>query len=242
MMLRRSVKVRSAAALCLCLVLGLTVFHSDIMTVNAEGNEPVKNAWNKVDGKYYFYDANGVVKKSTIAGNSQGGYYYVGADGVRVDTTEMNLAVTFVRKHSKMTDSRRKRLKQCYTYLWKHYRYKDFHTKVTPARIPGFARYMLRYKRGDCSRYAASLAYIAKAIGYDTYMSNGLVSSIYGGMTAHSWTEVRVGKKKYICDANMQMHHPKKNSFMKTYKKYPYRLKRNKRFRMTATDGVIRWK
>ena len=153
----------------------------------------------------------------------------------------MKLAVKFVLAHSNSKYSNRKRLKQCYNYLWKHYRYRGFQEKPTAGKMPSYAYYMLKNKRGDCLRYASSFAYIARALGYDSRVYVGKVISVRGTMVPHAWTEVKVGGKWYMCDANMQMHHPNKNAYMRTKSNYPYRHSRKVKYKMTTSKGQVKW-
>lgn len=101
---------------------------------------------------------------------------------------------------------------------------------------------MLSKKKGNCYRYAASFAYIARVLGYDSRVGVGKISSRRGGMTPHGWTEVKFGKKWYMCDANMQKNYPSINSYKKTSSSYAYRHSCSKRYRMTVKDGKVTWK
>lgn len=209
---------------------------------DAAGN-PVRNKWVKISHKWYFFGGDGAMYVNRIAGNKATGYYYVDNSGIRISTKEMNLAVKFVLAHSSAKSSNKKRLKKCFKYYHKHYPYKRFYDKPKASKMPSYARYALGKKKANCYRYAAGFAYIARVLGYDVRVGIGKVSSnAVGGLSPHGWTEVKVGKTWYLCDASMQNARRGLNCYMRTRKKYPYRLKKKKAYKMTVANGTVRWK
>lgn len=192
--------------------------------------------------KAVYYSKKGVLLTNTIAGNKTQGYYYVDSTGVRITSKPITQAVKFVRSHTKSSWSKSKKLKTCYTYLWKKYSYQRFYDTPKASKMSGYAKYMFTNKKGNCYRYAASLACIAKVIGYDSRVAVGSISSLHGGMTPHGWTEIKVSGKWYICDANMQKNFPSVNSYMRTTKTYAYSHKCSKRYTLTVKNGKVSWK
>lgn len=200
------------------------------------------NGWDSAHKKYY---SNGVALKNQIVG-TKNNYYYVDKSGVCVNTKEIKEAVNFVQSHSTLSKSKSDRLKQCYNYLSnkKYYTYKRYYNENPKAKdMPKFAYDMFTQKKGNCYRYAASFAYIARVLGYDSRVAVGKISAARGGMTPHGWTEVKKSDGKwYICDPDMQMSKPKINSYMKTDKKYAYKHTCSKRFTLSASSGKVTWK
>ncbi|MDO4553726.1 MAG: transglutaminase domain-containing protein [Lachnospiraceae bacterium] len=202
--------------------------------------------WKKIGSyRYYFSKESsnkGVLLTNQIAGTKSDGYYYVDGSGIQVTSKEIKLAVKFVNAHTKTSWSKDKKLKECFKYLWKNYTYKRFYETPKASKLSGYATYMLSNKKGNCYRYACSFACIAKVLGYETRVAVGQISSARGGMTPHGWTEVKVGGKWYMCDANMQRNHPSINSYMKTNGSYAYRHSCSKRFKLTIKKGKVSWK
>lgn len=212
---------------------------------NGNGTKHAKKRFVKVtykgSAKTYFSD-KGTILKNTIAGNKSQGYYYVDSTGVRVTKKEIKQAVKFVRAHTKSGWSKSKKLRACYDYLWKNYTYERFYDSPKASKMPSYAKYMFSKKRGNCYRYAASFAYIARVIGYDTRVVSGAISSLRGGYTPHGWTEIKMDGKWYIFDANMQRNYPKVNSYKKTETTYPYSHKTCDKYKMTVKNGKVTWK
>lgn len=85
-----------------------------------------------------------------------------------------------------------------------------------------YAAATLGTKTGNCYGYAAAFAYVARGLGYETRVCTGTVQSALGGTTPHAWTEVKIGKKWYIFDPEMQQ--AKGSGYYKqTYESYPAR-------------------
>lgn len=212
---------------------------------NGIGTVYNKNSFVKITYKgkaYTYYLRYGKIVKNCITGNKKQGYYYVDKYGVRSTSKEIKLAVNFVRKYTKSSWSKSKKLSTCYKKLWKNYKYQRFYDKPSAKKMPSYAKYMLTKKKGNCFRYAASFAYIATVIGYDSRVTCGSISSTRGGMTPHGWTEVKKDGKWYLCDANMQRNFPSVNSYLRTERTYPYRHKSSKKYKITVKYGKVSWK
>lgn len=209
-------------------------------------NGCITTGWKKIGGKKYYFDTaqgnRGVMLTNKIAGSKKEGYYYVDSTGIQITNKEVKLAVKFVNAHTKSSWSQDKKLKSCFNYLWKNYKYKRFYETPKASTMADYANYMLSKKKGNCYRYAASFAYIARVLGYDTRVAVGKISSARGGMTPHGWTEVKINGKWYMCDANMQRNHPSINSYMKTNSSYAYRHSCSKRYKLTIKNGKVSWK
>lgn len=206
----------------------------------AATNKPV-TGWKKI-GKYtYYFNSKGKKEVNKIVGSTKTGYYYVDKQGKRVTTKEVRQAVSFVRKYTKPSWSKSKKLKVCYDKLWKKYPYKRSYDGCSAKKMPKFARDMFTKKKGNCYRYASAFAYIARVIGYDSRVAVGKIAHRGGGTTPHGWTEVKSGRKWKKCDANMQRSYPKINCYMQT----KYRFSRqscSKRYTLKVSNGKVSWK
>ena len=222
---------------------GSSIYYFD---ENGNGSKHKEKSFVKVSyngSKATYYSEKGKIAKNKIVGNKKQGYYYVDQTGVKVTSKEIKQAVKFVRAHTKSGWSKSKKLKACYKYLWKNYTYERFYDKAKASKMPSYARYMFSKKRGNCYRYAASLAYIARVIGYDSRVVSGGISSLHrSGFTAHGWTEIKIDGKWYIFDANMQRNFPTVDSYKKTESTYAYKHETYCKYKMTVKNGKVTWK
>jgi hypothetical protein len=213
-------------------------FDEDGVGQELEASQFVKISYNGESRVYYSQE--GTLQKNMIVGSKEEGYYYVDSTGVRVTDKTTKLAVKFVRAHTKESDSQSAKLKKCYYYLSGHYKYKRYYTNLYPKakNMQSMAYDMLSTKRGNCHRYAASFAYIARVLGYDTRVVVGKISSNSGGMTPHGWTEVKKDGKWYVCDPDMELNHV--DSYMKSVT--PCRTSVTRRCKITVKNGKVSWK
>ena len=202
--------------------------------------------WKKIKGKTYYFSKEktnkGVLQTGTIAGSKKDGYFYVDTQGVKVTAEAIKLAVQFVNKHTKSTWSKEKKLSACFNYLWKNYPYQRSYGTPTAKTMSEYAEDMLKNKQGNCFKYAASFACIAKVLGYEARVAVGETSSLYGGMTPHGWAEIKVGNQWYICDANMQRSYPNINAYLRTEGNYPYSHNCFTRYTLNLKNGKVSWK
>lgn len=188
-----------------------------------------------------YYSNRGKLEKNKIVGNKKEGYYYVDSTGVAVTDKTTKLAVKFVRAHTKSSDSQSKKLSKCYYYLARHYKYRRSYGNLYPQakHMKSLAYNMLSSKYGNCHGYAASFAYIARVLGYDTRVVVGDVSGNHGGMTPHGWTEVKEGNKWYVCDPDMEVNN-RVDSYMKSVT--PCKTSVTRRCTITIKNGKVSWK
>lgn len=209
----------------------------------------IKTGWQK-SGKYTYYfkpsgkkGSKGLMLKNTIAGTKKRGYAYVDKSGKRITTKAIKLAVKYVKKHTKKSQSKAAKLKACFDYLWKHYTYKRFYVLPDKNTISkNYAEYMLKNKRGNCFCYGATFACIAKVLGYDSRLGMGMIAAAGGGMTPHGWGEVKVNGKWYICDPDMQMNIRSINVYKRTRSNFPYRLTVSKHYKLGFNKAKAVWK
>lgn len=192
------------------------------------------------DGKVY---QNNKPVTNKIMGSKAKGYYYVDKTGRKVNTREIRQAVDFVMRNSKAGDSRAKRLKACYRAL-QAYPYFGMTNRAPKAKnLFSYARYMFSRHRGDCYYYAATMAYIARVLGYDSRVAVGGVTARgpAAPLSLHGWCEVKYGKSWRMLDCSMQRAHLDRNLCLVTRKKYPFRLRCDKVYTMTVKNAKVKW-
>ncbi|MCM1297038.1 MAG: hypothetical protein NC311_15980, partial [Muribaculaceae bacterium] len=196
----------------------------------------------KIKNDTYYFNSKGILQTNCIVGTQKSGYFYVDEKGCKVTDTEVMQAVAFVKAHTEDSWSNEVKLQKCFDYMWKNSTYQRFYgTPSTASEMSGYANYVFSTMRGNCFRYAASFAYVAKVLGYDARAAIGEVSSLLGGMTPHGWTEVKINGQWYICDVNMKRNHPNVSTYMRTEATYPYRHNCNVRYTLTFQNGHAVW-
>ena len=63
-----------------------------------------------------------------------------------------------------------------------------------------FANYGFTNHKGNCYVMAATFWEMAVCLGYDTRQMTGYVPLVSGSLGPHSWVEIVVGGKTYVCD------------------------------------------
>lgn len=222
------------------MVFGFNAVEGGIVWYQYDGTL-LKNSWLTFDGKQYYFDENGYIVRGTKVIN--GITYEFGSDCALITTAsapETTPAGTTVAAGYECTRAQLKancdyviaqatteamdpftKLKFCYQYIIDHTSY--VRTYETPAGdwTPSFANQVLVAGTGNCYRYAAAFAYLAKDLGFETKIITGMVPSKKGGQTPHSWTEVFVNDNYYIFDTELEdANH--NDYFMKTYKAHPF--------------------
>ncbi len=170
-----------------------------------------RSGLQKIDGKTYYFDSDGNIKKNGIVGSDKDGWYYADKNGVinmnyvdgieykgkkwivsngkakKVSTQSDKVLYSAAKEVAKVTKpemSKEKKLKACFDYSQKNYielRPRTPHYKGLDWPIV-YANDMFIRGAGNCFSYAAAFAYMAKAIGYEeVYLCNS------GG---HGWAEI----------------------------------------------------
>lgn len=208
----------------------------------AKGNKVT--GWRKIEDKRYCFDKKGRLEKNRIASVPyKGKYYYVDKDGVLVQGTEMRKAVDFVMQNSGKKNSEAVRLKQCYQALCRYPYQRIMTNTLTASNMPVFARYMFNNRQGNCYRYACAMAYIARALGYQTRVAVGGVTARgpYAALSPHGWCEVKIDGKWKMIDCSMGRAYKNVNIYLVTRKQYPFRLRCDQVFTMKIKDGAVAW-
>ncbi len=207
-------------------------------------NNVMLTDWQKIgDYKYYFMPSGiekGVLQSNCIVDTSTGSFY-VDAEGIQVTSDEIVQAVGFVKSYTDSSWSAEVKLQKCFEALWRNYSYQRFYDTPAAWSMSGYANYMFANRMGNCFRYAASYACVARVLGYESRVAVGSVSARNGGMTPHGWAEVNVDGTWYICDPNMQRNYPNINSYMCTDSTYAYRHTCSVRYTLTIRKGGVSW-
>ena len=187
-----------------------------------------------------YYSKSGTIQKDKIVGDKKSGYAHVDSTGIRIKDKTVQYAVKFVVAHTKSSDSRSKKLRKCYVYLYKHYPYKRYYEGLYPKAkdMSKMGKQMFKEKKGNCHRYAICFVYIARVLGYDGKVVVGDTGSTSGGWTPHGWALIKNGKSWYVCDPDMELHNV--DSYMKA--ESPVRIKETRRCKLTIKNGKVTWK
>lgn len=238
--------------ICLCALIlsaapipaaGGTASAAAVKTAQTGAEKTKRTGWVKIGKKTCYYNKKGVRLKNVIAGTKKSGYAYVDKNGIRVSDKRIKAAVRFVVKHTKLRGSRYAQLRKCYRALCTYSYYSVNHTPASAGKIRTYAAYMFRTHMGDCCNYAASMAYIARVLGYPARVA-------YGGVTAHAdWplsdhsiTYVKDDRTWKIIDCSMGRAHTDENCFMVKRSEYPFRLRVDTVYRMIIKNGTVKWK
>ncbi len=154
--------------------------------------------------------------------HTQYGVKWRQADGTvtEPDTEIKKLTAAVVEASTTGDMKQEKQLEKCFDYFVSTSSYERTMDVPYGDWTESYAKEMLVNGKGNCYRYAAAFAYIAKGLGYDAKICVGTVKSSLGGKTPHAWTEVKVNGNWYIYDTEMQ---GAKGSgyYKKTYSNYP---------------------
>lgn len=147
---------------------------------------------DEVPGEHFIHTENGVKWK--------------GSNGLvkAPDTLVMMLAANVVDASSNSMMTQPQQLEAAFNLLSNSIVYERSMEVPTGNWTDQYAVNAMSTNKGNCYGYAAAFAYIAKGLGYDARVCTGTVTSALGGRTPHAWTEVKIGKKWYVFDAEMQ--------------------------------------
>ncbi len=112
-------------------------------------------------------------------------------------------------------------LRACYDYLMKACSYKRFTDVFDNNWTNTYAMDILSTGQGNCSSYAAALAFLAKGLGYESRVATGSIDNTSGLPTSHAWTEILIDDRWFIFDAEMDQAKANKEYYKKTYSNYP---------------------
>lgn len=209
--------------------------------------EVVKVTSYKIGSKVYYFDSKGVMAKNKIVGNDKTGYFYVDETGCKSTSTEIQMAVDFVRQHTDDSMTNEEKLYACFVYLSRNYPYlRDYVVPTDASRFTYYCIDMLTNNHGNCYRCAATFATVATVLGYEARVTCGKVTNLQGdGFTIHGWTELwRPEDNEWVVyDVSMQRNWPARDYYhvlMKDY--YPTHRVIGPRARLTVKNGRAVWR
>lgn len=170
--------------------------------------------------------AAGNLKESEIPGehfiHTETGIKWKKADGTveSPNSNMMSLAAAVVDASTIGSMTQPQQLEAAFSFIVNNVTYERRMDEPSGDWVREYASETLSTRKGNCYGYAASFAYVAKGLGYDARVCTGTVKSSLGGRTPHAWTEVKVGNRWYVFDAEMQ--NAKGTGYYKqTYESYP---------------------
>lgn len=209
--------------------------------------ELVKVVSYKIGSKTYYFDSKGIVAKNKIVGNDKTGYFYVDETGSKATSTEIQMAVDFVRVHTDDSMTNEQKLYACFVYLSRNYPYlRDYVVPTDASRFTYYCIDMLTNNHGNCYRCAATFATVATVLGYKARVTCGQVTNLQGdGFTIHGWTELwRPEDNEWVVyDVSMQRNWPARDYYhvlMRDY--YPTHRIIGPRARLTVNNGKANWR
>ena len=170
--------------------------------------------WQTIKNKRYYFYSSGVMAKDTYIQQ----YQVTSSGALSNKAFKLQKKVkSVVAAKSKNKKSKSAKLKACYMYVVKGFSYKrSYSFKKVPSWEMDYAYTMLTKKKGNCYNYAATFAFLARELGYNAKAVTGKITAARGGFTPHSWVEIKMGKKTYLFDPEMQ-HAKGYNLYKKTY-------------------------
>lgn len=187
----------------------------------------IARGWTQIEDSLYFFHYDGTLAVNTVVDG-----LYLGADGKAVSENgelipqenELRETVDTILASIIMPGmTEEEKLAACYWYVV------DNHTYKRDPEIPngdwtgGYALEILTTGEGNCYRFAAAFAYLLEEIGFETKVITGQVGARRGGLTPHSWNEVKIGSEWYVFDTELQYANRDKDYYWKTYETYQIR-------------------
>lgn len=191
-----------------------------------------------INGNKYYYNSSGVLQKNGIVGSAKDGWYYADKNGVCCESEEIRLAANYMMKYCKGNTLDGK-MKSGFLYMAKNFSYKRSydHPKGASDLAP-LAVDLFKNKKGNCFRYAAGFACVARIAGYRSRVVIGTTAG-----SPHGWTEVLVNGEWLICDPDAQLpgyNVPDYTPYM--MKKHYWQITPRVKCEVTIENGKAVWK
>ena len=190
------------------------------------------------NGRQYYFDDRGVMQKDGIVGCEEDGYTFADENGVCCISEEIRLAAAFMVQYC-TGDTLDERMKTGFDYLSRHFPYvRSYDHPKKGEELGALAVDMFLNQKGNCYRYAACFACMAKIAGHRVRLVLGTTAG-----NPHGWVEVKVGSRWYLCDPDAQL--PSNNLpdyFAYMMEEHCWQITPMVRFELTITeDGVAVW-
>lgn len=214
---------------------GFTTVGSNVMYSLGNGTF-LKDTWFSQGNYVWHFDSNGFVQTGIV--EIEGQLWNLSIDGIATPVPALSETLPdFIAQPAPVTDFSQivmTALTQCispdmtpdqklyasYMYVINKTTYER--TYETPAGdwTKPYALDVYVNGKGNCYRYAAAFAYMAKALGYDARVCTGQIQAARGGLTPHGWVEINMEGISYIFDPDMQ-DAKNRDFYYKTYENYP---------------------
>jgi len=215
---------------------GMVTIGSNTYYFDANGTM-VTDAFRTVGEDLYYFTSDGsMAKNTTVDGNT------IGEDGrvVKEGTTEVteeagsagvairgdrtaiyNTCMAIIAGVTTPDMTNEQKLRACYDWVMDYTSYKRTYETPEGDWTANYAMDVYTTGKGNCYRYAAAFAYLAKALGYEAKIDTGRIQAARGGTTPHGWCEVKVGDTWYLFDPDMEDAKHVRSYYKLTYAEYP---------------------
>lgn len=172
---------------------GLQKIESDFYYFDNSGK--MNTGFQTVNGKLYYFDDSGKMLKDTFKDD-----YKIDADGVAVKLT------TSQQQAKKVLDEIGWDLKKAFTYSYSmpYYGHTASMPQDSKTGIEWYADYGFTNYKGNCYVMASVFYRLSEMLGYEVKQISGTVPLLAGGSGPHSWVEIVVDGKTYVCDPDFQ--------------------------------------
>lgn len=171
----------------------------------------------KIDGRFYYFNAKGVLQKNKAAFKITVGstvrYYNINAKGIAIrltGTQELAAARLVALGANLNTITPAKQLAALKkAFLWSaQIKYRSMTDSVSAADAPAYyGNYGFKTGRGDCRVQAYTFYWMAKVLGYKPayiygYVPRAKVNGRYTNFATHAWCTIKFDGVKYVFDPN----------------------------------------
>lgn len=186
---------------------------------------------------YYFTSDGSMAKNTTVDGRTLGEDGRVVAENadaaadtqtdaqpsdIRGDRTAIfNTCNAIIAGVTTPEMSDEEKLRACYNWVMDYTSYKRTYETPEGDWTADYAMDVYTTGKGNCYRYAAAFAYLAKALGFEAKIDTGKIQAARGGVTPHGWAEVKVGDTWYLFDPDMEDAKHVRSYYKLTYAEYP---------------------
>jgi fibronectin type 3 domain-containing protein len=153
------------------------------------------------------------LKNGVVGTHNQRGVYRVCSS-----LSGYSYAANIVNSVTTSNMSNLQKLRACYNWYPGRTRYT--HRSGDPLYIKGsswmntYAVDMFKYRKGNCYRFACSLAYMAKTLGFNPKVVVGVFDR---NRAKHGWVEITINGRRYIWDVGIRVTRGRKDLCKTTY-------------------------
>lgn len=174
--------------------------------------------WQKIKGnEYYFYPSGKMATNTYIDGYeiTKNGTLSLKAASLRKKVKSLTTAL------SQGCTTKEQALRKCFFHLANNYSYKSDRSLLRGASGEmAYAYELLMTGKGNCYKFAAAFAYLARELGYNPTCVWGHINGSTTIGAPHGWVEIKIGGVTYLFDPDLQLELGNKynyNFFKLTY-------------------------